>query len=120
MCAADAPDHPIQKTGHGQYVETHDGQFYHTFLMGRPIPGPDGTGRFCPLGRETGIERVVWGDDDWLYLEGGGMLVRTELPGLADVDPDPPRILYGLSGGQLPRGVPVAAVAGYRTAVPGQ
>ena len=84
------PHHLIQKTGHGQYVETHDGRFYHTFLMGRPIPGPDGAGRFCPLGRETGIERVVWSEDDWLYLEDGGQLVRPELPGLADVEPHPP------------------------------
>ena len=76
----DAPEHPIQRTGHGQYVETPDGQGYHTFLMGRPIAGPDGTGRFCPLGRETGIERVVW-RDDWLWLEDGGMLPRVALPG---------------------------------------
>lgn len=78
----------IQRTGHGQYVETHDGQHYHTFLMGRPIAGPDGAGRFCPLGRETGIERVTW-RDGWMYLEGGGLVPRAELPGLADVDPRP-------------------------------
>ncbi|MGR3291678.1 MAG: glycoside hydrolase family 43 protein [Paracoccaceae bacterium] len=83
----DAPDHPIQRTGHGQYVETPEGQVYHTFLMGRPIPGPDGTGRFCPLGRETGIERCVWKDDGWLYLEDGGTLPRLALPGLTDAEP---------------------------------
>ena len=95
MCAADAPDYPIQRTGHGQYVETHDGQHYHSFLMGRPISGLNGSGRFCPLGRETGIERCVWGDDDWLYLENGGVLVREELPGLTDVVPEAPaRIEY--------------------------
>ena len=86
---AHAPDHPIQRTGHGQYVETPDGQGFHTFLMGRPIPGPDGTGQFCPLGRETGIARVVW-RDGWLWLEGGGQLPPVTLPGLADVDPAPP------------------------------
>ena len=74
LCAADAPDHPIQRTGHGQVVETHWGQTYHTFLMGRPLPGP-----FCPMGRETGIERCVW-RDDWLYLEQGGSLARIEVP----------------------------------------
>lgn len=82
MCAANAPDHPVQRTGHGQYVETHDGQHYHSFLMGRPIPGLDGGGRFCPLGRETGIERCVWGEDGWLYLEASGLLVRERLPTL--------------------------------------
>ena len=80
LTAKDAPDHPIQRTGHGQYVETHTGEFYHTFLMGRPIPGPDGTGRYCPLGREAGMEKCVWGDDDWLYLEHGGLLVREQVP----------------------------------------
>ncbi len=79
ITTAHAPDHPIQRSGHGQMVETPDGEVYHTFLMGRPIAGPDGTGRFCPLGRETGIERCVW-KDDWLYLEDGGQLLRTEVP----------------------------------------
>ena len=27
----------------GEYVETPDGQAYHSFLMGRPIAGPDGS-----------------------------------------------------------------------------
>ena len=71
--------------------------------MGRPIPGPDGAGRFCPLGRETGMERVVWGEDDWLYLEGGGMLVRGALPGLADVEQAPPKAFFtDFSDGTLP------------------
>ena len=83
---ADAPDHPIQRTGHGQYVETHWGSCYHTFLMGRPITGPDGTGRFCPLGRETGIEKVFWGDDDWLYSDSGSRLPRVEVPAPASGD----------------------------------
>ena len=84
LCAADAPDHPIQRTGHGQIVETHWGETYHTFLMGRPLPG-----RFCPMGRETGIERCVWGDDDWLYLQAGGRLARLEVPSPTDAMPAP-------------------------------
>jgi len=79
----DAPDHPIQRTGHGQYVETHWGDCYHTFLMGRPIAGPDG-GKFCPLGRESGIERVYWGDDDWLYSDSGSQVPRVEVPAPTD------------------------------------
>jgi xylan 1,4-beta-xylosidase len=88
LTAADAPDHPIQRVGHGQYVETHWGDHYHTFLMGRPNPGADGTGRFCPLGRETGIERVVW-RDGWLYGEAGP-LPRAAVPGPTDARPAPP------------------------------
>ena len=94
LCAEAAPEHPIQRTGHGQYVETHDGRHYHSFLMGRPIAGPDGAGRFCPLGRETGLERVVW-RDDWLWLEQGGLLAREAVPGLTRAEPAPPaRIDY--------------------------
>jgi xylan 1,4-beta-xylosidase len=91
MTAAHAPDHPIQRVGHGQYVEGPDGTAWHTFLMGRPIPGPDGQGRFCPLGRETGIERCVWREDGWLYLESGGQLPRVEVPAAAGAPPTPCR-----------------------------
>lgn len=80
MHAASHADHPIQRTGHGQYVETHWGDVYHSFLMGRPLPGNTRDGRFCACGRETGLERCVWGDDDWLYLEQGGSLARTVVP----------------------------------------
>ncbi|SHF68317.1 xylan 1,4-beta-xylosidase [Loktanella atrilutea] len=65
------PGHPVQRTGHGQYVEAPDGTGWHTYLMGRPLMH-DGK-PFCATGRETGIARVVW-RDDWLYLEDGGLL----------------------------------------------
>jgi xylan 1,4-beta-xylosidase len=74
VICADGSDGPIQRTGHGQYVETHWGGHYHTFLMGRPLPGP-----FCPMGRETGIEEVEW-RDDWLYLKAGGLVAREVVP----------------------------------------
>lgn len=108
VTAAHAPDHPIQRTGHGQYVETPAGEPYHTFLMSRPIPGPDGSGRFSPLGRETGIERCVW-RDDWLYLEGGDLLARTEVPAPAgagvepEPEPEPPSAVHrDFADGRLP------------------
>jgi len=78
----------VQRTGHGQYVETHWGSHYHTFLMGRPIAGPQG-GNFCPLGRETGIEQVVW-RDDWMYLERGGMVAAPTVTAPVDVAPAAP------------------------------
>jgi xylan 1,4-beta-xylosidase len=74
---------PLQRTGHGQYVETPDGVPYHTFLCGRPLP----EARFCPLGRETGLARCVW-RDDWLYLEGGGMIPPLTIPLAAVRAPD--------------------------------
>lgn len=66
----DEPDSPLQRTGHGQYVETPDGTPYHTYLCTRPLPGT----RKSPMGRETGIARCKWGDDDWLYLASGGLV----------------------------------------------
>jgi len=87
MTTRDAPDHPLQRTGHGQYVEGPDGQGWHTFLMGRPMTAPNGT-RNCPMGRETGISRVEW-RDGWMYLEGGGMLPPVEVEGPAQAQRGP-------------------------------
>jgi len=75
LTAMDAPDHPLQRVGHGQYVETPEGVPYHTFLCSRPLPG-----RRSPLGRETGIERCVWKEDGWLYSESGDPAPRQEVP----------------------------------------
>jgi xylan 1,4-beta-xylosidase len=86
VISAAGTDAPVQRTGHGQYVETHWGDHYHSFLMGRQIAGPDGTGRFCPLGRETGLEKVVW-RDGWLWLEQGGMVAREVVPSPEAVEP---------------------------------
>jgi len=53
------------------------------------------------LGRETGIERCVWGDDDWLYLEQGGLLAREYVP--LNVVQDPLGVAhYAFDGGTLP------------------
>ncbi len=79
ITAKDNSDNALQRTGHGQLIETPDGQIYHTFLCGRPLPN-----KRSPLGRETGIEKCVWRDDDWLYLEHGGQLARETVPA-----PDP-------------------------------
>lgn len=73
-----AQDNPIQRMGHGQYVEGHDGRHWHSFLCGRPQLGPDGQ-RFCATGRETGLAEVEW-RDGWLWLKAGGMVAPTELP----------------------------------------
>ena len=61
------PGADLQRTGHGQYVETPEGESYHTYLCSRPLPGV----KRSPMGRETGIEKCVWGDDDWLRTVSG-------------------------------------------------
>lgn len=90
------PDSPLQRVGHGQYVETAAGEVYHSFLCGRPLPG-----RFCPLGRETGIAKCIWGADDWLYLQGGGLVPPLTLPASA-TRPKPELITYDLTARTLP------------------
>lgn len=101
VISAKGTEGPIQRTGHGQYVETHAGGGYHSFLMGRPKLGPHGL--FCALGRESGIEQVVW-RDGWLWLEAGGMVPRAEVPGLAEVEPeaDAP-VVRDFADGALPK-----------------
>ena len=90
-------DGPIQRVGHGQYVEAPDGTGWHTFLMGRPLDGP--YGRFCATGRETGIERVVW-RDGWLWPESGSQVPRVEVP--CDAVPTPRGPVVRQLGGALP------------------
>lgn len=89
LTSKDAPDAPLQRAGHGQMVETPDGLVYHTHLCSRPLPGT----RMSPLGRETAIQRCVWRDDGWLYLEDGGLVPALDVPapaGAPDPEPDAP------------------------------
>lgn len=54
----------LQKAGHGDLVETQNGEWYLVHLCARPITED----RRCVMGRETAIQKVVWHDDNWLYL----------------------------------------------------
>jgi len=76
------PDAYLQKTGHGDLVQTQQGDWYAVFLTGRPLSK---LGR-CITGRESAIEKVEWHDDDWLYLSCGGQQARefVEAPDLAE------------------------------------
>lgn len=75
LTTLDVPFHPIQKAGHGSLVSTPKGEWYFTHLMGRPLHhdyeshvDPRG---WCPLGRESGIQKVEWNEDGWPYIVGG-------------------------------------------------
>lgn len=79
------PDAPLQRAGHADLVETADGDTYAVYLCGRPLPN---RGR-CILGRETAIQRMVWGDDGWLRtVDGQGM------PALTTPSPDLPSHVF--------------------------
>lgn len=100
ITSRDAPDAVLQRAGHGQIVETPDGQVYHTHLCSRPLPGL----RRSPLGRETAIQKCEWRDDGWLYLPQGGQVPYVEVPAPGDAatpSPETP-IRYDFDGPDLP------------------
>ncbi|MGF6156514.1 xylan 1,4-beta-xylosidase [Ensifer sp. KUDG1] len=82
ITSKDHPEAPLQRAGHGQYIETPDGQAYHTHLTGRPLP----PGRRCTLGRETALQKCVWREDGWLYLENGGPVPEVLVPAPGPVE----------------------------------
>ncbi len=100
ITAKDAPDAALQRAGHGQIVETPDGQVYHTHLTSRPLPGL----RRSPLGRETAIQKCEWRDDGWLYLAHGGQLPALEVdpPAKAVRREAPKAVRYDFSTNILP------------------
>jgi len=100
LTSKDAPDAALQRAGHGQVVETSDGLTYHTHLCTRPLPGV----RRSPMGRETGLQKCVWGDDGWLRLEHGGLVPAAEVPAPPGApEPEPDRAVeHRLDGPVLP------------------
>jgi len=93
-----SPDSPIQRMGHGQYVEGHDGRHWHSYLCGRPQSGPRGP--FCATGRETGLAEVIW-RDGWLWLKDGGQLPPAIIDLPAAPIPEVP-VEYNFTGPTLP------------------
>src|SRR5271166_619405 len=65
------PELALQKAGHASFVETQSGDWYLAHLCGRPLEAPGITPRHCNLGRETAMQRVVWGDDGWPRMAHG-------------------------------------------------
>ena len=80
MSARHRPDAELQRAGHASLVETRNGETYMAYLVGRPLRN---RGR-CTLGRETAIQKMVWGEDEWLRtLDGEGVpTIETPAPGL--------------------------------------
>jgi xylan 1,4-beta-xylosidase len=79
LTAAGHANSKIQRVGHGQLVETPKGEWVHSFLMGRPMHlHSDIDRQNCPMGRETGLAKCEWRDDDWLYLSNDSMLPDEE------------------------------------------
>ena len=104
VTARDRPHAPLQRAGHGDLVDTQAGETYAVYLCGRPLPN---RGR-CTLGRETAIQKMAWGSDDWLRTRDGSGVPELETP--APVLPAAPPetkgssapVREGFDGKQLP------------------
>lgn len=79
------PGAPIQKAGHGDLVQTQNGDWYAVYLCARPVDG------YSPLGRETALDPVQWTDDGWPLVNGRkGPSVLQKKPALPAFAPQPP------------------------------
>lgn len=64
----------LQKSGHGSYVDTPQGETYLVHLCARPFR-PE---LRCTLGRETAMQKMCWTGDGWLRMADGGNLAQKE------------------------------------------
>ncbi len=76
MSARQRPDCELQRAGHASLVETPNGETYMAYLVGRPLRN---RGR-CTLGRETALQKMVWGTDGWLRTLDGQAIPTVETP----------------------------------------
>jgi xylan 1,4-beta-xylosidase len=100
VTARDRPDAQLHRTGHGDLVDTQAGDTYAVYLCGRPLPN---RGR-CVLGRETAIQKMVWGSDHWLRtLDGSGLPeLETPAPALPAAPFPAAPVREDFNGGELP------------------
>ncbi|MES3084626.1 glycoside hydrolase family 43 protein [Sphingomonas faeni] len=78
----------LQRTGHGDLVETPTGETWMVYLCGRPLPVSDR----CVLGRETAIQPMRWREDGWLRtLDGDASPALIVEDGTASAAPEPRR-----------------------------
>lgn len=69
-------DSVLQKSGHGSYVETPEGEVYLLHLCARPFV-PE---LRCTLGRETAIQKMMWTQDGWLRMADGSNMAKIQVP----------------------------------------
>lgn len=71
------PKSPIQRCGHGKIFETQTGEWWCTYLCGRP-----NSGRYTTIGRETALDKVEWTEDGWFIINNGKPSLEMESPNL--------------------------------------
>ena len=76
----------LKKAGHASLVEGPDNRWFLAHLCGRNLPGM----LYCPLGRETAIQEVVW-EKGWLKLKDGGSAPKDSFRAIGDSDAEEKR-----------------------------
>lgn len=71
----DEPGAYLQRAGHGDIVETKEGEYCLVHLCSRPLGERDRS----PLGRETAIQRLKWTEEGWLRLADGGVIPHDQV-----------------------------------------
>lgn len=74
MITAWEQDTVLKRSGHGNLVETEDGEWYLVHLCGRYLREKD----VCVLGWETALEKVRW-TDGWPQLYDGTCVPQLEV-----------------------------------------
>ncbi len=68
----------LKSAGHGCFVETQNGEWFTVHLAHRPLQRPGRLvldreeNKSAPLGRETCLQGLCWGEDGWPRLAQGG------------------------------------------------
>lgn len=71
------PNAPIQRSGHGDIIETQNGEWWCTYLCGRPNGG-----YYTTVGRETALDPVHWTDDGWFVVNDHKPSLEQNMPNL--------------------------------------
>ncbi|MEX2445578.1 MAG: glycoside hydrolase family 43 protein [Alkalispirochaeta sp.] len=75
----------LQKAGHGSMAPITDDEWVMAHLCGRPLPGT----YYCPLGRETALQRVEW-RDEWPWMADGAPAETVSFPDVSRPEPHQP------------------------------
>lgn len=65
ITAKDAPESKLQRAGHGDIVQTPQGDWYAVHLCSRPLSLEQSDVRRSPMGRETALEKIQMNADGW-------------------------------------------------------
>jgi len=57
----------LQKAGHGSMCSWTEDEWILAHLCARPLQET----YYCPLGRETSLQKLIWKEDDWPYAVNG-------------------------------------------------